>query len=85
MTPQDVDRLSFRDFNAMITGARRLEDTRERAAMARALVIGGGFHNPEILREVQKDLTKTSLGVSLEEYRERRDDALNNQRYGNGG
>ena len=86
MTPAQVDELSFRDLNAMLVGAMNLERDRQRAAMERALIIGGGFHNPKILKDVHRQLTHKSVAtMPLDEYRSRRDAALEKiaERYGN--
>lgn len=87
MTPAQVDELSFRDLNAMIAGAMNLERDRRRADLERALVIGGGFHNPKILQDVHRQLQQPQQAttMSLDEYRRRRDAALEKiaERYGN--
>lgn len=85
MTPADVDLLSFRDLNAMLAGAMRLERERQRFEMERAVIIGASFHNPKIPKEIHKQLTTKNVPtMSLEEYRRQRDAALKKvaRRYG---
>ena len=55
MTPQDVDRCSFRDLNAMITGARQLEQDREKARWHRSLIQTQAIINGYAKRQQPRD------------------------------
>ena len=78
MTPQDVDRCSFRDLNAMITGARQLEQDREKAQWHRSLIqtqaiINGYAKRQQPLDTMYKKLFDTHVksDMTLEEYHEK--------------
>lgn len=79
MTPRDVDELSFRDINAMLVGAMERDRVRQQLALEVALVTAGGFHDPKILSEVQRQLDhgpRVTEKMSLEDYRQWRDEAV---------
>lgn len=78
MTPAQVDECSFRDINAMLTGAMQRQKQQQEFALDCAMLTAAGFHDPKILRKVQRERTKkpTVAGMPLREYRKRRDRAL---------
>lgn len=83
MTPAQVDECSFRDLNAMLAGAAKVQRQREEEAWKRSLTVAQACMNimarkPRPLNTLWKNLTnKAALPeMSLEEYREWRDAAV---------
>lgn len=82
MTPNDVDRHSFRDLWVMLEAAREREEAREREAWRRALVVTQAIQNLFAKRQRPLDALYNQVfgrdveTMSIDEYRRRRDAAV---------